>query len=233
MKILIYDDNEKDIENLIKCLQIFLYSKKIKYAIYTCDNTIQLLKEAETSDLVFLDIEIGNENGIEIGLKLKQLVNMPRIIITSLFSKYLIDGYKIHADRYFIKPIKQEEFNIEMENIIQNYFEQHIGITDLSISKSKIYLKDILYVEFKDRKTVLHFLTGTILSTPYPLKHWIDILCKYSFGQPHKSFIINIKYISVITKQDIILINDELIPLSRHFKHEFNKHYMECLHRFL
>lgn len=233
MKILIYDDNKNDVENLINCIQSFLHLKKISAEIYVCKNTTQLLEKAELSDLVFLDIEIGNENGIEIGLKLKQLINKPRIIITSLFSKYLVDGYKIHADRYFIKPIKQEEFNLEMENIIQNYFEQHIGITDLSISKSKIFLKDIVYVEFKDRRTLLHFLSGTSLSTPYPLKHWVNILCKHAFAQPHKSFVINLKYISGFTKQDVILINNESIPLSRHFKQEFDKHYMESLHRFL
>lgn len=233
MKILIYDDNKNDVENLINCIQSFLHLKKISAEIYVCKNTTQLLEKAELSDLVFLDIEIGNENGIEIGLKLKQLINKPRIIITSLFSKYLIDGYKIHADRYFIKPIKQEEFNLEMENIIQNYFEQHIGITDLNICKEKILLKDIVYVEFKDRKTLLHFLSGTTLTTPYSLKHWANILYDYSFGQPHKSFIINFKHISAFTKQDVVMINGYLIPLSRHFKNEFNKQYMESLHRYI
>lgn len=65
-------------------------------------------------------MEIHNEKGIDLGLELNKINHNCRIVITTSYSKYAIDGYKIHADRYFIKPINQLEFNLEMRAVIKN-----------------------------------------------------------------------------------------------------------------
>lgn len=233
MKILIYDDNIQDIENLKSCIKHFFDKKNISYSLDICKDSSYLLSNAFTYDVLFLDIEIGDENGIELGMQLRKLASTSRIIIVSQFTKYLIEGYKIQADRYFIKPIVQEVFDQEMENVISNYFKQHVGFMDTSISASKIYLKDILYIEFFDRKTILHLENGSMISTSYTLKYWLDKLSGFSFGQPHKSFIVNFTHIKEFETQDILLTNKERIPLSRHFKKEFESSYIESLHRIL
>lgn len=231
MKILIYEDTMQDVQILKDCIHHFFTKKNIQYSIDECLNTTTLLSNAFQYDLIFLDVEINNENGIEIGMKLRELSCQSRIIIVSQFSKYLIEGYKIHADRYFIKPITQEVFDHEMENVVSNYFKQHIGFIDESISKTKIYLKDIVYVEYLDRKSNLHFADGSIISTTYPLKHWIDKLNTYNFAQPHKSFIVNFTYITKFEGADLLLSTNERIPLSRHYKKEFEMEYIKNLHK--
>lgn len=233
MKILIYDDQQKDIENLKNCIQIFFQKKNIEYTLSVCKNSDELYRNAFTYDIIFLDIEIGEENGIELGMQLRNLACQSRIIIVSQFSKYLIEGYKIQADRYFIKPITQDVFEAEMENVISNYFKQHVGFIDSSISKTKIYLKDILYIEYLDRKSVLHFINKETITTTYPLKHWLEQLQGFAFAQPHKSFIVNFTYIKKFDTQDILLTNNERIPLSRHYKKNFEMEYIKNLHKAL
>lgn len=231
MNILIYDDNRDDINVLVNCIENLFNLMNIFFSIRICENTEEFLTTAQSYDIIFLDIEIGQENGISLGSKIKTFDGMPRIIITSKFKKYLIDGYKIHADRFFIKPIKQKEFNIEMNNIISEYFNQHIGIIDLSISNYTIYLKDIIYIEFLGRKTFIHLSKMITIETPYTLKYWVDRLTTYSFAQPHKSFLVNFRYIDDFMKTDVILKNGYLIPLSRHFKKEFENKYIDDLHK--
>ena len=119
INILIYDDNQKDIDQLLQCIENF-YQSKFTISIHICKNKPDLLQNIKKSDLLFLDMEINEENGIDIGLELQELKHDCRIIITTSYSKYAIDGYKIHADRYFIKPINQLEFNLEMESVIKN-----------------------------------------------------------------------------------------------------------------
>lgn len=233
MKIFIYDDNQKDIKTLTSCIDVFFKKKNIQYEIHICKDTNTLLSDAFMYDIIFLDIEIGNENGIEIGMQLRNLACQSRIIIVSQFSKYLIEGYKIQADRYFIKPITQEVFDSEMENVISNYFKQHVGFLDTNISKTKIYLKDIMYIEYLDRKTILNFENGSTISTTYPLKYWIDKLQGFAFGQPHKAFIINFTYIKRFDAQDVVLTNNVNIPLSRHYKKDFENEYIKNLHKAL
>lgn len=180
-------------------------------------------------DLVFLDIELSNENGITIGKEIRKINSDIRIIIYSSYSKYLIEGYKIQADRYFLKPISQEDFNIEFENVIYRYLKEYEGFYDKKICERKIYFKEILYIEFIDRKTQIHLLNSKKIITPYPLKYWEEKCIQQSFSKPHKSFLINLRHISGFSNHNIILINTESLPLSKHFKKSFNEAYVNYL----
>lgn len=231
LKILIYEDNINDYQNLTRCIDSFFSQNNIDYSITQCNNSKFLFNVINNFDLLFLDIEIGEENGIEIGLKIrKSNPEIPRIIITSSFSKYLLDGYKINADRYFLKPIHQNEFNIEMDAILRKYLNKYLGFYDPSISNQKILFKNIMYIEFSERKTKIHLINNRVLSTNYPLKHWINLLKnEYQFSQCHKAFIVNFYHISTFQELDITLKNEVKIPLSRHFKKELKNNYYNFL----
>ena len=230
MRVLIFDDNKDDIEIIRTCCNHFFNKKKIKYTIDVCPNQSYLLKNINYYDMLFLDVEINTLNGIELGLEIRKANTDCRIIITSNYKEYLIDGYKINADRYFIKPISQLDFDIEMEAVVNRFFRNYLGIYDETICKRKIYYKEILYIESFDRRTKIHLLNGSILITNYPLKDWIEKLDQFSFAQSHKSYLINLSFITGFTKQDVILENNEKIPLSRFYKSSFNNKHFDYLH---
>lgn len=230
MKVLIYDDNIDDIKQLESCIRNFFNKLNEEYTITYCQTQDELFSLINSYDLLFLDIELSNENGIDIGLKLRKMKTDCLIVITTHYMKYAIDGYKIDAERYFIKPINQLEFDIEMTYIIHKYHNNLLGFHDTKLSKNKIYFKDILYFEFYDRKTIIQFINGKTIQTNYPLKHWIQITQNAAFSQPHKSFLVNLNYISAFKKNDIVMLNDDIIPLSRHFKAEFFEKYEDNLH---
>lgn len=233
MNILIYDDNENDIQHLIECIDNFFKNTNIEYHVNICQNSSELFKTIKKYNLLFLDIKIENDNGIDIGLKLKKCQHDCRIIITTNYTKYAIDGYKIHADRYFIKPINQQEFNLELNSIIKRYLKNSIGFYDAKVSKTKIYIKDIVYIEFIDRKSLIHKLNGEIITTNYTLKYWYNKLQKYGFAYPYKAFLVNLEYISSIKKDEIAMINEDRIHLSRFYKKEFEQKYEDYLHDIL
>lgn len=233
MKILIFEDNKSDYDNLTDCIFKFFNEKGTSYKIDICPNKEFLFNYINKYDILFLDIELGDENGIDLGLELRQRHEKCIIIITSNFAKYVFDGYKIHADRYFLKPINYIEFKLEMNSVIKNYMFYEMGINDPEISKKKIYYRDILYIDIYDRKSRIHLMNGTILISSRPLYAWIKELENLYFGQPHKTFLVNYNHISGFKKNDIILINEELIPLSRHFRKEFEQGYINYLHETL
>ena len=233
INVLIYDDNQKDIEHLSKCLYKFFEKKELQYQINICEGREDLLQKIKQSDLLFLDMEINGESGIDLGLELQNMNHDCRIIITTNYSKYAIDGYKIHADRYFIKPINQAEFDLEMDAVIKRFIKHTIGFYDKNISDHKIYIKDILYIEFTNRKSIIHKLDGKNVVTTCTLKYWYDKLNEYGFAYPYKAFLVNLEYISAFNKNEIILVNGETIPLSRHYKKEFDQKYNDYLHETL
>ena len=174
-------------------------------------------------------------NGIEIASKIRTYNRSSIIIITSSFKKYLIDGYKIEAKRYLIKPIDEKVFNIEMQSVLSTSFKQQSGFFDKKISQYKIHYKDMLYIEFLNRHTIIHFVNNIEKKTTYPLKHWIEKLSNKGFGQPYKSFLVNLDYVSGFSSdgKDIIMNNGEKIPLSKNFKKSFTNQYFANLHNIL
>ena len=231
MKVLIYEDNKDDVDVLIVFLRKFCKAKNVKIDVMICKTKNAIYNNIYDADLIFLDIEGIDANGIDIGVKIREQNPDVKIIFVSNYSKYLIDGYRALASRYFLKPLDWEFFQIELENVISDYLLNNAGFTDLSISSSKIYYKDILYVEFKDRKTNLNFLSGKVIETSYSLKYWIELLQHFNFAQPYKAYFVNLRHVSLITNQEVVLSNNEMIPLSRLYKKDFETRYIESLKR--
>lgn len=230
MKILIFENNESDIKRLKTCISNFFNKYQLEYSVDSSSNKEYLFSSINEYDLLFLDISIGDENGINLGLELRDRNVECKIIILSNHPDYVFEGYKIKAERYFIKPIKQIEFDIEMETIIKNYLKNNMGIMDKKLCYKKIYFKDILYIDYYDRKTRIHLLNGKIINTTYTVKYWLDILKNQPFGQSHKAFLVNFNYISEIKTNEIKLINDETVSLSRHHKKSFEQDFLCCMH---
>ena len=80
-------------------------------------------------------------------------------------------------------------------------------------------------------KVNLILKSGKIIETNYPLKHWIEQLVPFNFAQPYKSFLVNLNQVSNVTTQEIILVNNEVIPLSRLYKKDFENKFIESLKR--
>ena len=76
MKILIYDDNENDIKQISTCIENYFTQIKVNYSLKICSSTNELFSTIKDYDILFLDIQLNNENGIDIGLKLKKIKSL-------------------------------------------------------------------------------------------------------------------------------------------------------------
>lgn len=231
MRILIFEDNQNDLDDLLKNINTFFSATEIKYDVKTCMDPKYVLDNHFNYDMLFLDIEVAEESGIDIGCEIRKKNHDIRIIFVTNYSKYLIDGYKAQASRYFVKPIQQEGFELELKNVISDYLEEYNGFYDKTISINKIYFNKIVYIEFIKRKTSIHFMSGEVITTNYPLKYWVETLFSHDFAQPYKSFIVNLKHISGFTKNEVIMDNEEVLPISRFYKQDFETRYIDYLHR--
>lgn len=226
MKVLIFEDNKQDLKQLLDKLDTFFQLKQLEYSYTVCEDSNELYLLVPQSDIVFLDIEGSKENGINIGIKIRENNPDIKIIFTTNYSKYLIDGYKASANRYFLKPLDQTMFNFELEDVINDYLLNNVTIYDPTICPRKIYIKNILYVEYIDRRTILFMENGKQIQTPYSLKYWIDQLIQHSFVQTYKSIIVNLRHVSAISNHEIMLNNSTTVPVSRIFKKEVEEQYL-------
>lgn len=229
IRVLIFEDDINDRENLKHLIEDFLDSKSVSYVIDILDDQNSILKTSFIYDFIFLDIEVNSSNGIEIGKEIRKYNSHSHIIITSSFQKYLIEGYKINADRYFLKPIHKNHFNLEMENLINRYFQNDLGIIDLKVSKSKIYFKDILYIDFSNRKSYIKLLNGNDVETPYTLAYWEENLSNYYFCKCNRFFLVNLLKVSSMNRANIFLEDGTSLDLSRKYRESFEKKWIESV----
>lgn len=226
IKIAICDDNEKDIIVTYEIVKKFFESMNIDFEINLFTSAKQLLNKATNYQMIFLDIELKNANGIEIAKHINHMNHEYKLFLVSGHKEYLKDGYKVKAERYFTKPIDYDEFHIDMQEVIQDYIRNSSFILDPKVVKQKIYIKDILYVEILARKTYLHTKNKTY-TTPYTLSYWKDVLQSYCFSQSHKAFYVNLQNVEDCNHKEIYM-NEEKnpIPLSRFYKESFINDYI-------
>lgn len=185
---------------------------------------------ANPVDLLFLDIEMPHTNGLELATMLNQQVlqNPPMIVFTTAFDQFAIDGFRVNAIDFLLKPFSYEEFlrasnrALRQASLKANAVDHTPEIDHLFVkvdySLVRIDFKDILYiVGLKDyTKIFLRSTTKPLLSLT-SLKALEEKLPMHSFMRVHRSYIVGLNQINSITRT-ALQIGDTTIPIGDQFK---------------
>lgn len=184
-----------------------------------------IMKDAP--DFIFLDIHLQGINGIELS---KIIGDKTKVIFTTAYDKYAIDGYKVNAVDYLLKPISYSDF-INAVNKVQSLcmqqklkdhdYEQKAIFVHSEYKLLQIKIKDILFIEgLKDYlKIYVEGEPSPILSLN-TMKAMESTLPKEHFARVHRSFIVNKDKIKVIERNRIVF-GKNYIPISDTYKDEF------------
>lgn len=224
LRVAMCDDSLKDLAIIRKMFDNLMSSLNIEYEVEEYNNGYDLLQSKISFDLVLLDIEMDEINGIETARKIRKHSSDTKIIFITNSTKYLQIGYTVRADRYLVKPLNKQEFDYELSSVLNSKILDSKFILDKRIGPHKLYLRDIIYIEFYDRKTIIH-KTNQKIHTYITLKEWSTLLNKYHFSQVHRAFIVNLRYVEDTETNKVILSNKEELSLSRKFKESFNQEY--------
>lgn len=201
-------------------------------------NSLEVLEYLEqhiAPDLIFLDIQMPDLNGMELA---KMLPESTKIIFTTAFDKYAIDGYKVNAVDYLLKPIDYAEFLTaankvkeklyiadKSDNIPREEQEDFIFVKS-EYKQLKINLSDILYIEgLKDYVKIYLNTEPTPLLSLISLKKFEELLPSHQFMRVHRSYIVALNKIDQIERSQVI-IRSERINIAEQYKdafHEFIK----------
>ncbi len=187
--------------------------------------------QSETVDLIFCDIGMPGLNGIQL---VKSLTYKPMIIFVTAFEKFAVEGFELDVVDYLVKPVPLDRFMVachkahklfELNNAKPAQLQQikkYIFIYT-NYNMVKIIYKDIEYIEgLKDYvKINLKDQDRPIISRS-SLKAMESLLPAELFFRVHKSYIINVDYVTQIRRGKIKTISTEL-PLSDNYRNEINK----------
>lgn len=185
---------------------------------------------SERIDLVFLDINMPQISGLDFS---KTLPAATRVIFTTAYNQYAINGYRLNALDYLLKPISYAEF-LEASNKALGWFglkmasqnkEELLSPSSIFVKSGyrmeKIDLDQILYIE-NQKDYVKFFLIGLAspVSSLMSMQLLEQKLPEHDFMRVHRSFIVNLKNVKTI-ERNCIVFGKEYIPVSDSYKERF------------
>jgi len=178
-------------------------------------------------DLIFLDIQMPNKNGIDF---YKMLENNPIVIFTTAYSEYAVEGFNVNATDYLLKPFSEERFLTAVQRA-KSDFESSKNImtqTHLMVRADyklhRIEFDEINLIEGLDDYIQIHLTNKTKIVARLSMKSILEKLPKNEFIRVHRSFIIPIKKVKAIVNKNI-QIADFIIPIGDTYKEEILKIY--------
>lgn len=209
MNVLIADDEELSLLELEYILSNIEYISDISKA----SNGFEVLKlcEVKKFDVTFLDIKLGDYNGIRIAQQLLEKEKPPKIVFVTAFEEYAVKAFELQAVDYVLKPFSEERIKKtldRLENILKDkdQIEESIKQDVKSLNKlaveqdgriSLIDIDDIIFIEADGRNSTIRTSSGKY-HTKVSLKDLERRLGGLTFFRPHRSFIINLKKIKEV-----------------------------------
>ena len=201
----------------------------LKHKFSSAIEAMEVLK-SNPVDLLFLDIQMPDLTGIEFS---KMLPKDTRVIFTTAFDHYALEGFKVEAIDYLLKPFDYAEF-LAAANKANTWFELVKGKRESILSKEKeflfvkseykqlrVKLADVLYFEgLKDYIKIWLKDNPKPILTLMSLKSLEEELPETQFMRVHRSFIVSLHNIDVIERSQII-INQQRITVSEQYKSKF------------
>ncbi|MGG5208144.1 LytR/AlgR family response regulator transcription factor [Chryseobacterium sp. MIQD13] len=178
------------------------------------------LLQTKSVDLMFLDIQMPHLTGIDF---LRSLPQKPPTIFTTAYRDFAIEGFELEAVDYLLKPITFERFFKSVERVLRNSTdsqEDFILIKTEGMNR-KIFIQEIIYTESQRNDIKMVLVSNETIISKGTITDLESVLSGRNFVRVHRSFIINSKFVTAFSNNEVIL-GAYHIPVGRSYKNEFN-----------
>ena len=205
------------------------YAEKTPFLhlVGTYGSALEAMKELREHpvQLLFLDIQMPELSGIEFA---KVLPSETKIIFTTAFQQYAIEGYKVNALDYLLKPISYEDFMKSANRALdwftvsqkqQTYAEDRFMFVKSDYKLVRVSLDDILYIEGLKDYVRIFLQDGQKVMSLMNMKKLEDYLPRPEFLRTHRSYIVHMTKAQSVDRFRIVF-GDEYIPISDSYKED-------------
>ena len=231
-------------DNRIRCLaiddeplalqQLAKYIEQVPYLqlVQTCNSALEARQVMESDDIdaIFIDINMPDLNGLDF---VRSLTMPPIVVFTTAYSEYAVEGYKVDALDYLLKPFGLDEFTRAAEKV-KRQFDLQSQQSALQFSEDdamfvktdykivRIAINDIIYIEAMSEYLRIHVVNR---DTPYTvlmsMRKMEESLPQQLFMRVHRSYIINLRRIVEVNRNHISLGPGISLPVGDLYKDAF------------
>lgn len=219
LNILVCDDERAVAQQIHHYIIGYYINYPSEYSVKIFTSGLDLLKEAKsrTADVIFLDIDLQDSNGIKIAKAIRQFDKQVKIVFITSHRNYKGLAFSVRAFGYVDKPVTGEQIAEQLHDI-ETYIQDAKGVIAHKFNTEdgavNITLDDILYFAKEGRKVKI-----VTFSSSYIIREKIaDLesqLAQYNFFSPHVSFLVNLEYVSDCKNYIVSMVDKAQIPLSQ------------------
>lgn len=202
--------------------------------ICSFDNGLQamIFLNEESVDLMFVDINMPDLSGMDF---VKSLKSPPKVIFTTAYSEYALEGFKVDAVDYLLKPISYADFLKSVNKAKERILSEKKSKNSVSSNKDYLFIKSeykIIRLNFSEIKFIEGMREYVSIHTEnhkepimtlMSMKKLEEHLKNTSFMRVHRSYIVNLSKITTIERNEIIF-EKKIIPVSNQYKEKFQEY---------
>jgi len=223
LKIAICDDHITDLSDIVSIVDEYRILVEDKYEIYYTpfNNAIELiasLEHGQVYDIVILDIIMPLMTGMDAAKEIRQFNHHIKIIFATSSPEFAVASYAVDAYYYILKPVKREMiFELFNKILSEMSFQSHKMLLIKGKSTLKnLYIHQLEFAEVIGRTILYHLTDGSVIEAISTMSELEKTLLVHTcFIKPHRSYIINMKHIDTLSKRDIRMKSQNLIPIAK------------------
>lgn len=218
MRIAICDDEAVQQQMLRKYLEEWTQTRGevLETALFMSGESFLFVWEDDKAfDLLILDIEMGQVNGVELAAKIRsQDENIPILFVTG-YDRYMAQGYEVAALHYLLKPLHKEKFFEVLDKVQKRGKKEEKLLLQTDRGPVSMLLSKIWYVEARAHQCVLY--TEEDEYTLYSgISEMAELLRNYrEFVRCHRSYVVNVRHVMAAVKSELVLDDKRRLPVSR------------------
>ncbi len=221
LSIAVCDDMPIECAELAERIEDILDKFGAEFSLKRFFDGQELLKCVESFDIIFLDIKMPEISGLELAGQMRKNGCGGIIVFVTSAKEYVYEAYDVEAFNFLIKPVNEEKLkNVLKKAVVKVTVCNNDDFLIISSEHQikKILLKDILYIESVGRTVKIH-CTGGIIETYRQIGDLEQTLSDKHFFRCHKSFLLNLEYVSRFDKSEIVMENgDTVFPARKRMK---------------
>ena len=233
---------------MIKCIaiddeplalkQLAYYLERVPFftLIASCQSAMEAMRvlETEETDVLFIDINMPDLSGLDF---VRSLQTPPMGVFTPAYQEYAIDGFRVNAIDYLLKPFGMGDILRAAEKVKRQYDLTHTPTTSQATEDDfmfmradykvvRVPLKEILYVEgFGEYLRIYIEAKEKPLVVYLSMKKMEQRLEQLGYMRIHKSYVVGLKYVAEINRSHVVLNNGTNLPIGESYREKL-QHYV-------
>lgn len=229
MRIAICDDEPIFLQTAEEKVRACLKARGLDAVVCCFTSGEKFLRYEKEMDIVLMDIDLGNENGMNVIDRYRKNHRSINILLTS-HSEEMANGYKFGVFRFLLKPISEQAFEEAFDAALQELrCSRRFLVRNENVEKL-IWEDEILYIEAGDKCTGIRTEDGFYKSDFTITSIWEELNSE-DFYMPHRSYIVNLNAVTSIQNGYIYLKNQEIVKVSRLKWNDFRKKYYDFVRK--